>query len=145
MCPRPGTILNITATASLALPSAVCVAPRTQSQQSQRPASFGRRCPQYGHGILSPVVGLGWAGGASVYSTFILSESHKPHGIRQAKRRRHVIAVSSRSACRGLPALPGSCLSRSLLAVASARRASACYRLFATICGTAHGKVRDRP
>src|SRR5215475_5878819 len=72
MCPRPGTILNITATASLALPSAVCVAPRTQSQRSQRPASFGRRCPQYGHGILSPVVGLGWAGGASVYSTFIL-------------------------------------------------------------------------
>ena len=57
---------------SLALPSAVCVAPRTQSQRSQRPASFGRRCPQYGHGILSPVVVLGWAGGASVYSTFIL-------------------------------------------------------------------------
>src|SRR5215831_16409300 len=130
-------MLNITATASLALPSAVCVAPRTQSQRSQRPASFGRRCPQYGHGILSPVVGLGWAGGASVYSTFILSESHKPHGIRQARRRRHIIAVSNRSACRGLPALPGSCLSRRLLAVASARRASACYRSFATICGTA--------
>src|SRR6266852_5168458 len=72
MCPRPGTILNITATMSLALPSAVCVAPRTQSQRSQRSASFGRRCPQYGHGILSPVVGSGAAVGASVYSTFIL-------------------------------------------------------------------------
>src|SRR5438477_1218479 len=86
MCPRPGTILNITATMSLALPSAVCVAPRTQSQRSQRSASFGRRCPQYGHGILSPVVGSGRAVGASVYSTFIFVESHKPHRIRQAKR-----------------------------------------------------------
>src|SRR6266536_6543734 len=74
MCPRPGTILNITATMSLALPSAVCVAPRPQSQRSQRSASFGRRCPQYGHGILSPVVGSGAAVGASVYSTFILSK-----------------------------------------------------------------------
>src|SRR5204863_7205357 len=73
MCPSPGTILNITATASLALPSAVCVAPRTQSQRSQRSASFGRRCPQYGHGILSPVVGSGRAVGASVYSTFIFN------------------------------------------------------------------------
>ncbi len=62
------------------------VAPRTQSQRSQRSASFGRRCPQYGHGILSPVVGSGWAAGASVYSTFILTESHKPHRIRQANR-----------------------------------------------------------
>jgi hypothetical protein len=59
---------------SLALPSAVCVAPRTQSQRSQRSAFFGRRCPQYGHGILSPVVGSGTAVGASVYSTFILSK-----------------------------------------------------------------------
>src|SRR6266536_2285617 len=74
MCPRPGTILNITATMSLALPSAVSVAPRTQSQRSQRSASFGRRCPQYGHGILSPVVGSGRTAGASVYSTFILSK-----------------------------------------------------------------------
>src|SRR5215471_11982499 len=86
MCPRPGTRLNITATASLALPSAVCVAPRTQSHWSQRSASFGRRCPQYGHGILSPVVGFGGATGASVYSTFILNESPKPRGIRQANR-----------------------------------------------------------
>src|ERR1700675_3633957 len=86
MCPRPGTILNITATRSLALPSAVCVAPRSQSQRSQRSASFGRRCPQYGHGILSPVVGSAAAVGASVYSTFIFTESHKPHRIRQAKR-----------------------------------------------------------
>src|SRR5512132_2162187 len=86
MCPRPGTILNITATMSLALPSAVCVAPRTQSQRSQRSASFGRRCPQYGHGILSPAIGSGWTAGASVYSTFILTESHKPHRIRQANR-----------------------------------------------------------
>src|SRR5438093_7847587 len=71
MCPRPGMMLNITATMSLALPSAVSVAPRTQSQRSQRSASFGRRCPQYGHGILSPAVGSGREGGASVYSTFI--------------------------------------------------------------------------
>src|SRR6516225_294983 len=86
MCPRPGTMLNITATMSLALPSAVCVAPRTQSQRSQRSASFGRRRPQYGHGILSPVVDSGGAAGASVYSTFILNEIHKSHRIRQANR-----------------------------------------------------------
>src|SRR5215831_18158216 len=86
MCPRPGTILNITATASLALPSAVCVAPRTQSHRSQRSASLGRRCPQYGHGILWPVVGSGAAVGASVYSTFILVETHKLDRIRQANR-----------------------------------------------------------
>src|SRR6478735_4675983 len=86
MCPRPGTILNITATRSLALPSAVSVAPRTQSQRSQRSAFFGRRCPQYGHGILSPVFVSGGAAGASVYSTFILTKSHKPHRIRQANR-----------------------------------------------------------
>src|SRR5215472_11979029 len=86
MCPRPGTMLNITATMSLALPSAVCVAPRTQSQRSQRSASFGRRCPQYGHGILSPVVDSGGAAGASVYSSFMLTENHKPYRIRQANR-----------------------------------------------------------
>ena len=86
MWPRPGTTLNITATKSLALPSAVSLAPRTQSQRSQRSASFGRRCPQYGHGILSPVLGSGRAVGASVYSTFIFIENHKPHRIRQAKR-----------------------------------------------------------
>src|SRR5215216_270137 len=86
MWPRPGTMLNITATRSLALPSAVSLAPRTQSQRSQRSASFGRRCPQYGHCILSPVVDSGWTAGASVYSTFILTESHKPHRIRQANR-----------------------------------------------------------
>ena len=86
MCPRPGTILNITATMSLALPSAVCVAPRTQSHRSQRSASFGRRCPQYGHGILSAALDSGGAAGASVYSTFILTEAHKWDGIRQAKR-----------------------------------------------------------
>src|SRR5215510_12315986 len=86
MWPRPGMMLNITATASLALPSAVCVAPRTQSQRSQRSASFGRRCPQYGHGILSPALGSCAAVGASVYSTFILIETHKPHRIRQANR-----------------------------------------------------------
>src|SRR4051795_6341084 len=74
MWPRPGTILNITATKSLALPSAVSLAPRTQSQRSQRSASFGRRCPQYGHGILSPVVDSDWTAGASVYSTFILTK-----------------------------------------------------------------------
>src|SRR5262245_45393808 len=86
MCPRPGTRLNITATASLALPSAVCVAPRIQSQWSHRSASFGRRCPQYGHGILSPVLDSGGAAGASVYSTFIPTESPKLHRIRQANR-----------------------------------------------------------
>src|SRR5438045_9307926 len=97
MCPRPGTMLNITATASLALASAVCVAPRTQSQRSQRSASLGRRCPQYGHGILSPVVASGAAVGAAVYSTFILNESHKRRGIRQAKRIRIGVSVMNGS------------------------------------------------
>ncbi len=64
-------ILKITAMASLALPSAVSVASRVQSQRSQRWASFGRRCPQYGQGILSPVLDSGRAAGASVYSTLI--------------------------------------------------------------------------
>src|SRR6476469_5263379 len=113
MCPRPGTILNITATRSLALPSAVSVAPRTQSQRSQRPASLGRRCPQYGHGILSPVAGSGWATGASVYSTFILTESHKAHRIRQAKRdsAEEDHELSARTDCMKKawqPVLPGS-------------------------------------
>src|SRR6266496_312120 len=71
MCPSPGMILNITATASLALPSAVSVALRVQSHRSQLCASFGRRCPQYGQGILSSALGSGRLGGASVYSTFI--------------------------------------------------------------------------
>src|SRR5262252_6539490 len=86
MWPRPGMMLNITATASLALPSAVCVAPRIQSHRSHLSASLGRRWPQYGHGILSPGVDFGAAAGASVYSTFILIETHKPHRIRQANR-----------------------------------------------------------
>src|SRR6266404_1800246 len=106
MCPRPGTMLNITATASLALASAVCVAPRTQSQRSQRSASFCRRCPQYGHGILSPVVASGAAVGASVYSTFILLEGHKSCGIRQTQRR-PVIIPYARIGGRGLPVLSG--------------------------------------
>src|SRR5256884_6620946 len=71
MCPNPGMILNRTATASLALPSAVCVAGRVQSHWSQRSAFFGRRCPQYGQGILSPALGSGRVAGASVYSTLI--------------------------------------------------------------------------
>src|SRR6266487_3459564 len=72
MCPNPGMILNITATASLALPSAVSVvAARVQSHRSQLCASFGRRCPQYGQGIVSPALGSGRVAGASVYSTFI--------------------------------------------------------------------------
>src|SRR6266567_8588630 len=85
MCPKPGMMLRITATASLALPSAVSVSPRFQSHRSQRCASFGRRCPQYGHGILSPVLDSGLAAGASVYSTFIsTSDGHNTRGIRQA-------------------------------------------------------------
>src|SRR4029077_16531056 len=59
---------------------------RTQSQRSQRSASTGRRCPQYGQGILSPFVGSGGAAGASVYSNFILTENHKLYRIRQANR-----------------------------------------------------------
>src|SRR5258705_3174904 len=75
---------------SLALPSAVCVAPRTQSQRSQRSASFGRRCPQYGHGILLPVVGSGAAVGASVYSTFILSKvTSRTEFVKQTEFRRN--------------------------------------------------------
>src|SRR5437763_11987770 len=57
--------------ASLALPSAVSVAPRFQSQRSQVVAFLGSKCPQYGHGILSPVVGSDGAVCASVYSTLI--------------------------------------------------------------------------
>ena len=64
-------ILNITAMASLALPSAVSVAPRVQSHRSQRLASFGRGCPQYGQGISSPTLCSGRVAGASVYSTLI--------------------------------------------------------------------------
>src|SRR5882724_9089199 len=90
MCPRPGMMLNITATMSLALPSAVCVALRTQSQRSQRSAFFGRRCPQYGHGILSPVVGSGRTAGASVYSTFILSKvTSRTEFVKQREFRRN--------------------------------------------------------
>src|SRR5438132_5253239 len=93
MCPNPGMILKRTATASLALPSAVCVAGRVQSHWSQRSAFFGRRCPQYGQGILSPALGSGRVAGASVYSTFIAivsSEGHKTRGVRQAKRRQNI-------------------------------------------------------
>src|ERR1043166_769650 len=84
MCPTPGMMLNITATASLALPSAVSVAPRFQSHRSQLCASFGRRCPQYGHGIVSAALASGRVAGASVYSTLIsIVENHKLRGIRQ--------------------------------------------------------------
>src|SRR5207249_9787297 len=77
-------MLNITATASLALPSAVSVAPRFQSHRSQLCASFARRCPQYGHGIVSPVLCSGRVAGASVYSTLIsIVENHKSRRIRQ--------------------------------------------------------------
>src|SRR5437867_10707891 len=87
MCPNPGMILNIIATASLALPSAVSSVPRVQSHRSQRSASFGSRCPQNGQGILSPAVGSGRAAGASVYSMLMSSiEGHKARGIRQAQR-----------------------------------------------------------
>src|SRR6266446_4987188 len=86
MCPNPGITLRITATASLALPSAVSVVPlRVQSQRSQLSASFGKGCPQYGHGILSPALASGRVVGASVYSTLIsIIEGHKARGIRQA-------------------------------------------------------------
>src|SRR5579884_373353 len=85
MWPNPGMMLKMTAMASLACASAVWVAERVQSQRSHFCASFGRRCPQYGHDIWSPVVGGGSVGGASVYSTFIaIIDSHKPREIRQA-------------------------------------------------------------
>src|SRR5712671_2052584 len=104
MCPRPGTILNITATMSLALPSAVCVAPRTQSQRSQRSASFGKRCPQYGHGILSPVVGSGAAVGASVYSTFILSKvTSRTEFVKQRETARDYYSVSANQRAEDCP------------------------------------------
>src|SRR6266404_6998296 len=71
MCPKPGMMLRITATASLALPSAVSVALRFQSHRSQLCASFGRGCPQYGHVILPSAPGSERVAGASVYSTLI--------------------------------------------------------------------------
>src|SRR5947207_13011105 len=88
MCPKPGMMLRITATASLALPSAVsAVAARVQSHRSQRCASFGSRCPQYGHGILSPVLDSGLAAGASAYSTFISTiVGLNTPGISEAKK-----------------------------------------------------------
>src|SRR5467141_2990249 len=79
-------MLRITATASLALPSAVSVASRFQSHRSQRCASFGRRCPQYGHAILPSAPGSERVAGASVYSTFILIIENNAGAIRQAKR-----------------------------------------------------------
>jgi hypothetical protein len=72
-------ILKITAMASLALPSAVSVAPLVQSHRSQRWASFGKRCPQYGQGILSPATGSGRVVGASVYSTLIAITEGSQH------------------------------------------------------------------
>ena len=47
-------------------------------------ASFGRRCPQYGQGILSPALGSGRVAGASVYSTLISIIEGRTRGIRQA-------------------------------------------------------------
>src|ERR1051326_5035204 len=71
MCPKPGMILNRTATASLALPSAVSTGtPRFQSHLSQCCASFGRSCPQYGHGSVLPGADSALVGCASVYSIF---------------------------------------------------------------------------
>src|SRR6476619_5380656 len=58
----------MTATTSLALPSAVSVSVRIQSQRSQASASFGRTWPQSGHVIVSAETG-GSKVGASVYST----------------------------------------------------------------------------
>src|SRR5947199_9661409 len=85
MCPKPGMMLRITATASLALPSEDSVAPRVQSQQSQLCASFDSRCPQNGHAILSPVLCSGRIAGAPVHSTLIcVLDGHKGHEIRQA-------------------------------------------------------------
>src|SRR5438874_3670449 len=88
MCPKPGMILRITATASLAFASAVSVGtPRVQSHLSQCCASLARTCPQYGHGRVFPGGGSASVRGASVYSTFIsITENHKRRGIRQAKR-----------------------------------------------------------
>src|SRR5437588_2318824 len=60
----------MTATASLALPSAVSVSVRTQSQRSHALASFGRIWPQSGHAMVSAVTG-GSKVGASVYSTVL--------------------------------------------------------------------------
>src|SRR5438067_962064 len=72
MCPKPGMILRITATASLAFASAVSVGtPRVQSHLSQCCASFARRCPQYGHGSVFPGGDSASVRGASVYSTFM--------------------------------------------------------------------------
>src|SRR3954468_13373180 len=58
----------MTATASLALPSAVSPSTRTQSHLSQASASFGRTWPHKGHSIVSAETG-GSKVGASVYST----------------------------------------------------------------------------
>ena len=60
--------LRMTAIASLALPSAVCVSLRVQSHWSHFGASFGNVLPQYGHCIVSMLITCSCVG-ASVYST----------------------------------------------------------------------------
>src|SRR3954471_8237941 len=68
----------MTATASLAFPSAVSPSTRTQSHLSQDSASFGRTWPHNGHSIVSAETG-GSKVGASVYSTV-------PPGLRSVRR-----------------------------------------------------------
>jgi hypothetical protein len=58
----------MTATASLALPSAVSVADRVQSHWLHLCASLGNECPQYGHGIVPLSDAVVSVTGASVYS-----------------------------------------------------------------------------
>src|ERR1041384_1670168 len=78
--------LSNTAIASLALPSAVSVALRVQSQWSQACASFGNKWPQYGHAIWSGPISVAGGAGASVYS-IERNQRPKQRLIRQATSR----------------------------------------------------------
>src|SRR5438874_12688789 len=112
MCPKPGMMLRITATASLAFASAVSVGtPRVQSHLSQCCASFARTCPQYGHGRVFPGGGSASVRGASVYSTFMRviegsqternssSKENVAHGPRAARLHRNPSMITLETAC----------------------------------------------
>jgi hypothetical protein len=135
-------MLRMTAIASLAVASAGCAFPRVQSHLSQRCASFGSRCPQYGQAILSSILGSGRAAGASVYSTFIeivSFQNPKGHGIRQAKRTGRgwpdSIGTDQRSTRDGLPSgrlrIIGFQIASDLLCSLNPRL----FYGFATVCG----------
>src|SRR5207302_9489625 len=85
-------MLKSTATASLALPSAVSVSWRVQSQQLHFGAPLGNKLPQYGHGIVYAPPDCCSVGGASVYSTFVkLSLTRRARFVKKTGRQKSTI------------------------------------------------------